>query len=700
MAEDVNKKIEIEIKADIAESLKSIAALNQALDGLLLKQKQLDDAGQQNIKAFQNLATQVKTAQGAIDSHSKAITDNVKTLSSSNNTLKQNQDLMVALLQTYNEVSKSQGDHSKNVKALNIQIGTLSNTITGQVEKLNKSREIFDAHKATVNALGGSFDKLKDVSGIFGPSLQEAAKGFEALKSGLDIVKTGFTSVGAAIKTTGFGLLVLVLQSVVDYFTRTTEGSKTLKGAISAIGVVVEVIHKAFAGLGKIIVDAVSHPVESIQALGRMIWENIINRFKAFSVILDGIIHLDFKKVGDGIIQSFTGITNATDKIAHVYNTVVDGAKDTASKMVNAYKEGYEKAGKEVEKHEKKVIGSNKRIRKSHKKTGATIVAAQRDECKCDEPTQPTREELIEPATPDTKTPGLGAAPVKDADLRATRNTEDKKSEIKKTALQKVEDYAKQSGVKIATDALKTLTDSIKQQSEAKVAALEKDKAAELNNKSLTSAQKLAIENKYKKQEGAIKAKAFKEEQKLSIAQAIINGAQAVTKVSAQAGILAPLEIGVVIAETAAQVAKIASQKPPAYARGGLHYQSDGRGGVLPGYSRADNTNAYLRSGEGVVVSEAMQVPWARNLVSAINVGFGGRDFSMSNPGKAYAVGGIFTDGGDANRYYNQPVNDQKNLANSIAYQMINNFPPVYVDVKDINNQQNILAQTVNRVNL
>jgi hypothetical protein len=120
----------------------------------------------------------------------------------------------------------------------------------------------------------------------------------------------------------------------------------------------------------------------------------------------------------------------------------------------------------------------------------------------------------------------------------------------------------------------------------------------------------------------------------------------------------------------------------------------------LPGYSRSDNTNAFLRSGEGIVVSEAMRAPWARNLVSAINVGFGGRDFSISNPGRGYAVGGIFTDGGDANRYYNAPVNDQKNLANTIAYQMINNFPPVYVDVKDINNQQNILAQTINRVNL
>lgn len=295
----------------------------------------------------------------------------------------------------------------------------------------------------------------------------------------------------------------------------------------------------------------------------------------------------------------------------------------------------------------------------------------------------------------------LTQQPVGDFKTDLTSESNDQEVKNKKEAIQQVESFSRQSAVKMATDELIILKNSIRQQSDVKIAALEKDKAAELSNKSLTSAQKLAIENKYKKQEAAVKVKAFKDEQKMSIAQAIVNGALAMTKTAANTGF--PLTFAfepIVVAQTALEIAKIASQKPPAYARGGLHYQSDGRGGVLPGYSRTDNTNAWLRSGEGVVVSEAMQVPWARNLVSAINVGFGGRDFSMTNPGRGYAVGGIFTDGGDANRYYSQPVNDQKNLANTIAYQMINNFPPVYVDVKDINNQQNILAQTINRVNL
>lgn len=264
---------------------------------------------------------------------------------------------------------------------------------------------------------------------------------------------------------------------------------------------------------------------------------------------------------------------------------------------------------------------------------------------------------------------------------------------------QQRKEFALNSAQQVADKAFSIIGNNIKSSSDAKIKGYEKDKANELSNKSLTQTQRKAIEDKYKKKENEEKVKAFKAEQKASVLQAVVNGALAVTKATSQTGILAPFVIPGIIAATAMQIATIVAQKPPAFAKGG-QYISDGRGALLPGYSRTDNTNAYLRSGEAVVVSEAMRNPWARNLVSAINVAHGGRDFSMPNVSRGYAVGGIFTDGGNANRYYNQPVNDIKEMANTVAYQMINNFPPIYVDVKDVNNQQNILAQTVNRVNL
>ncbi|TWR25730.1 hypothetical protein FPZ43_15705 [Mucilaginibacter pallidiroseus] len=272
-------------------------------------------------------------------------------------------------------------------------------------------------------------------------------------------------------------------------------------------------------------------------------------------------------------------------------------------------------------------------------------------------------------------------------------------SDLSERYEQQRKEFAVNTAQKVADAAFSLLGSNIKANTEAKIKGLEKDKANELSNTSLTSTQRKAVEEKYKKKEEQEKIKAFKAEQRMSVLQAVVNGALAITKATSQTGVLAPFVIPGIIASTAVQIATIASQKPPQFAKGG-QFISDGRGALLPGYSRTDNTNAYLRSGEAVVVSEAMRNPWARNLVSAINVAYGGRDFSMPNPGKGYSIGDIYTDGGNANRYYSQPVVDVKEMANTLAYQMINNFPPIYVDVKDVNNQQNILAQTVNRVNL
>lgn len=251
--------------------------------------------------------------------------------------------------------------------------------------------------------------------------------------------------------------------------------------------------------------------------------------------------------------------------------------------------------------------------------------------------------------------------------------------------------------------------DKIKREYTKKQQQLDKDKLdaqAENQKQYLKSLDSLsnAVTGIFGKNSEAAKI-AFKAHQAASAAQVIVDTERSIMGIwAADAGLpivgvpKAIAETAIVAATGASSLASILKQKPN-FASGG-QFISDGRGAVLSGYSRTDNTNAYLRSGEAVVVSEAMRNPWARNLVSAVNVAFGGRDFSISNPGRGYAIGGIFTDGGNANRYYSQPMNDVKDLANTLAYQMINNFPPVYVDVKDINNQQNILAQTVNRVNL
>lgn len=793
MPNNINKQILSDVNESTDQLKNQVIQINKALDDLLKRQKDLVDAGEKSGKAYQDVAAQVRVARDALKETTARIDANTKSLNSARNSLQQNKGFLEALKAQYDELSKSQGANSKEAKALNIQIGTLSNTIAQQEEKLEKSRKVFDLHSETNKTFTESFNKLKLVSGDFGPSLASAAEGFNAMKSGLSAVKTGFQSVGGAIKTTGFGLLVLVLQSVVEYFTNTTEGAKKLKNIISAVGAVVKIFKEGLSSLGKIIIDAFSNPVDSIKKLGQALIDNVINRFKAILVIWDGIKNMDFKKISNGVLQAATGVTNLTDKATMAFKEVMKAKEAYDNHDEKLHKNLQTRHQQKIQMHEQQSNAHNETIKQKKELIGveteyqallgkqlqetantmAKKVESEHNNYAIEKTALKnlydkkltTQEQYLQESQKLEEKYHLGIADIvkgkntddldkmqkqqKDLLDAQTQNkllnadqhdvnkalpwnkldadkkliTDKYNFEIQKAAEagkdtaeirkqyekeitdvtkqfeQQRKDFAIQTAQQISSAAFSIIGNSIKSQTDAKIKGLENDKAHELSNKNLTSTQKQAIEQKYKQKENQAKLKAFKDEQKLSLAQALINGALAITKVTSQTGVLAPFVIPGIIASTAIQVAEILKQKPPAFARGG-HFISDGRGALLPGYSRTDNTNAYLRSGEAVVVSEAMRNPWARNLISAINVAHGGRDFSIPNAGRGYAVGGIFTDGGNANRYYNQPVNDVKDLANTLAYQMINNFPPVYVDVKDINNQQNILAQTINRVNL
>jgi len=129
-----------------------------------------------------------------------------------------------------------------------------------------------------------------------------------------------------------------------------------------------------------------------------------------------------------------------------------------------------------------------------------------------------------------------------------------------------------------------------------------------------------------------------------------------------------------------------------AFAKGGIYgktYQSDGRGGALPGYSTRDNINAHLREGEGIVVSEAMRDPMARKAISDINVAYGGRAFPGVNGTPAYADGGVFSTQFAYPDYYALIQQTAQETAERTAIAVAQNTPRQVLVVQDIDLLQN-----------
>lgn len=419
MADDLNKNITITVSAETDKLEQSITNLNKIIDNLLAQQKQLVDSGNSASAVFQNNADKLDIFQKSLQAATTQLNNYVTAVNSSISAVQKDQTLITALTATRDKYAKSLGDNSKKVKDLNdalktlttatqqqnaqsvqsqssleaqgksIQanaqqaaglqssLGDVSGALKQQNQDIDDNKKSFDLHGQIMDHLITSFDEIKDVSGQFGPSLQDAAKGFDMMKSGLSVVKEGLNGIGGALKADGFDFLLEILQQLFDAFVHSSEGTKILQGVISAIGVVVNKVQTFFNNFKDGIIDAVTHPVDSLKALGNMIEQNIINRFKAFSVILDGIIHLDFKKVANGAIQAFTGVTNATDKIAKGFQEVKKGVTGAVSEMVTAYKTGSQQISQASDANHKKVIGNVKAQIKHYKKLKKAIADAQ-----------------------------------------------------------------------------------------------------------------------------------------------------------------------------------------------------------------------------------------------------------------------------------------------------------------------------------
>ena len=138
---------------------------------------------------------------------------------------------------------------------------------------------------------------------------------------------------------------------------------------------------------------------------------------------------------------------------------------------------------------------------------------------------------------------------------------------------------------------------------EAEVRSLEDQKNNELNNKNLTAQQRADIEKKYADKEAEVKLKAWKADQEAAIAQAIINGALAMTKIAAQTGVLSFAFDPVILAETALQVATIAAERPPQFASGGIvDGPSHAEGGVSLVNNKTGRVMGEVEGGEPLMV--------------------------------------------------------------------------------------------------
>ena len=167
--------------------------------------------------------------------------------------------------------------------------------------------------------LGASLLDAARSNDVLGGAVQALSSAKEKYTVAANLAKAATTGevavLGAlrlALLATGLGAFVVVLGSVITFLTKTQAGADLLSRKMAAIGAVVQVVTNLASDFGQKLVAAADNPKQAFTDLVDFLETNVANRFKAIGVLIDAVRNRDLGKLGDGVIQLTTGLTNGT----------------------------------------------------------------------------------------------------------------------------------------------------------------------------------------------------------------------------------------------------------------------------------------------------------------------------------------------------------------------------------------------------
>ena len=172
---------------------------------------------------------------------------------------------------------------------------------------------------------------------VMGVSLNGVKRGFA---SAAVTAKGMFGSIKAGLISTGIGAFLVLIGSLLAYFTKTKKGAEMLERALAGFGAVVSVITDRLSTFGEVIVSAFEDPQQAIMDLWEAIKTNLLNRVQgmidAFGFVGKAVESaLDFD--WDGMKENAAGFTESMVQVA-------TGVDDLTGKMA----EGFKELGKEI----------------------------------------------------------------------------------------------------------------------------------------------------------------------------------------------------------------------------------------------------------------------------------------------------------------------------------------------------------------
>lgn len=332
MAEE-QEKILVEVDYSSVEEYAAAAVqARKKLEELRKANKDLKESGEAT-------AEQIEASNAAVRNAQKEYKNTTLTLDKMTAAQKANGT-------SYDDLYKQWAAAERQLKSLQ---GTIvknaDGTITLSEEYKRASEEVAKAKNALNqfttgvkdgrNNVGLYSDAINEAFGGLGDQLSSAIPGFAQLQQGINLTKAGFVSLRGAIMATGIGALVTLIISLIQYFTKTREGSKLLSMGMAALGAAFDAFLSVLKPIGEAIVNAFLKPKKALSDLIDYIKGSAVaNIFKGIAKIFKGdfagAFEL-FKTAGQQVVNTVNSIRENLKKLGKdAIDAAIDAAKAAA----------------------------------------------------------------------------------------------------------------------------------------------------------------------------------------------------------------------------------------------------------------------------------------------------------------------------------------------------------------------------------
>jgi hypothetical protein len=240
-----------------------------------------------------------------------------------------------------NDLSKRFNEAQQNAFKLDKEIKELDERVGDSQRNVGNYKSAFDGALGSINILGVNLgqlsksieDQIEQGKGLIDTlKAQVAAEQARAAATATSNTATNASvrSLGVlklALIATGIGAIVVAVGLLAAAFFSTQRGADALTRTLEPLKAMFQGIIGVVQDLATDIVDAFKNPQQALKDLGKAILDNIVNRFTAVGVILDGIANRDFSKITNGLVQMTTGVENVNGKLKKGVDFLKEQAK-------------------------------------------------------------------------------------------------------------------------------------------------------------------------------------------------------------------------------------------------------------------------------------------------------------------------------------------------------------------------------------